>query len=80
MNRAGQVFCHNKLAGMVFEDEEGYGFVYETEYMKMPKALPISLTLPLQTELDLSQENLQTMARSIVARGIDLIGESPDCK
>ncbi len=50
MNRVGQVFYHNILAGIVFEDEEGYGFVYESEYVKMPKALSISLTLPLQAE------------------------------
>ncbi len=50
MNRAGQVFYNDILAGTVFEDEDGYGFVYEPDYVLLPKALPVSLTLPLQVE------------------------------
>ncbi len=48
--RQGKVFHKNKFAGIVFQDDEGYGFVYDGEYLKSDKPEAISYLLPLQTE------------------------------
>jgi serine/threonine-protein kinase HipA len=53
--RAGKVFVKNELAGTVWQDENGYGFVYNEAYLKRPDAAPVSLTLPLTSEPHLSQ-------------------------
>lgn len=49
MKRSGNVFFQNLLAGIVWQDEEGYGFVYDSYYLAT-KGQPVSLTLPLRTE------------------------------
>jgi serine/threonine-protein kinase HipA len=51
MNRKGWVFVKDHLAGLITEDEIGYHFLYEGEYLKQPKATPVSLTLPLRAEV-----------------------------
>lgn len=38
---------HEKWAGTLIEDEEGFHFVYEKEYLVIQNPEPISLTLPL---------------------------------
>ena len=43
------VYYNNQLAGLLTEDEEGYHFAYTEEYLLLPQAKPISLTLPLQS-------------------------------
>ncbi|GAB3522017.1 HipA N-terminal domain-containing protein [Emticicia fontis] len=48
MNRAGEVFFYEQLAGVIFEDEDGYHFQYDSDYLTQEKAQAISLTLPLQ--------------------------------
>lgn len=50
MNKKGKVFYKDLFAGIIEENEEGYHFTYDTEYLKLPKNKPISLTMPLQTE------------------------------
>ena len=39
---------YNELAGFLTESEEGYSFVYDTQYLTGSLAKPVSLTLPLQ--------------------------------
>lgn len=46
--RRAKVYVHNSWAGVISEDEEGYQFQYRSEYLKIPGAEPVSLTLPLQ--------------------------------
>ena len=47
MNRQGKVFVNEIFAGIVFQDDEGYGFKYDKNYLE--KYLePVSLTLPLR--------------------------------
>lgn len=46
MKRA-KVFLHDRLAGRLVEDENGFTFTYDTDYMKQPDAAAVSLTLPL---------------------------------
>lgn len=41
---------HDKIAGWLIEDEEGYLFFYDDDYLKSNDAEAISLTLPLQDE------------------------------
>lgn len=48
MQRSGRVLFKNKLAGIVWQDEDGYGFRYDEDYLKSLAASPISLTLPLR--------------------------------
>lgn len=46
--RQAQVFYQYQLAGLLTENEEGYFFVYESQYLENPNSKPVSLTLPLQ--------------------------------
>ena len=41
---------HDKVAGELTEDENGFSFKYLDEYLNSEGALPISLTLPLRNE------------------------------
>ena len=48
--RKGYVYIQNKYAGIIAETDEGYTFVYDEEYLTDEKALPLSLTMPLQAD------------------------------
>ena len=50
MKRSGKVLVKDKLAGIVWQDENGYGFVYDTDYLQSKQAAPVSLTLPRRDE------------------------------
>lgn len=50
MNRAGQVFYQDILAGIIQENEDGYTFQYDDLYLQQPHPQDISLTLPLSYE------------------------------
>lgn len=50
MSRRGKVYCRGKLAGRIEERDDGYRFVYDTAYLAMEDASPVSLTLPLRSE------------------------------
>jgi serine/threonine-protein kinase HipA len=50
MNRSGRVLFKNELAGIVWQDDNGYGFAYDENYLKSKNATPVSLTLPLRSE------------------------------
>ncbi|AYQ31100.1 HipA N-terminal domain-containing protein [Runella sp. SP2] len=45
MNRSGEVYYQDQLAGIISEEEDGYVFTYEAGYL-MNNDLPVSLTLP----------------------------------
>lgn len=49
MKRAN-VYMYKNLAGQLIEDETGYHFQYSAEYLSLPDAEAVSLTLPLQAE------------------------------
>lgn len=42
---------HDNWAGTLIEDDEGYHFKYEAEYLNREDSEPISLTLPLSKEI-----------------------------
>lgn len=50
MSRSGQVFYQNNLAGIITENEDGYFFQYDENYIDQANTQAISLTMPLQTE------------------------------
>lgn len=50
MARSGKVYFKNKLAGIVWQDEDGYWFQYDEAYLKEPGAVAISLTMPLKSD------------------------------
>lgn len=54
MKREGIVLFKGVKAGKVWQDENGYGFVYDNAYLQVANA-PISFTLPLRAEPYLSK-------------------------
>jgi serine/threonine-protein kinase HipA len=53
--RRAKVFMHSELAGILIENEDGYLFQYEKEYLNNPKATQVSLTLTIREEPFLSK-------------------------
>ena len=47
--RQAKVYYKEMLAGMLTEAEAGYEFVYFEDYLSLPGASAVSLTLPLQS-------------------------------
>lgn len=45
--KQAKVFLKDMFAGILTEDDMGYEFRYEPDYLKSEDALPVSLTLPL---------------------------------
>ena len=45
--KKAKVFFKGQLAGILIENEEGFTFQYDTEFLKSEHAEAISLTLPL---------------------------------
>ena len=56
--KKGLVYKKEMLAGIVWENEDGYGFQYNTAYFKNPKYGEVSRTLPLSKESITSQTML----------------------
>ena len=48
--RQAQIYRKDVLAGMLTEDGGEYTFCYDAEYLALPSAVAISLTMPLQAE------------------------------
>ena len=48
--RKGNVYYKNNLAGIIAENEDGYTFQYNEEFLNSSSAKPISLTLPIQQQ------------------------------
>ena len=46
--RQGKVLVSGVMAGILTEDETGYIFAYDPDYLSRKDALPVSLTLPLR--------------------------------
>lgn len=47
MIRSGKVYFQETFAGIIEEDENGFSFQYDTEYLKSESSRPVSLTMPL---------------------------------
>ncbi len=48
MMRKAEVKIQDTTAGWLTQDEDGYHFEYDVEYLTLPEAVAVSLTLPLQ--------------------------------
>ncbi len=46
--RRAEIKLHDRLAGYLIQDEDGYTFTYIKEYLNMEGVEAVSLTLPLQ--------------------------------
>lgn len=51
MAKRALVYYQDRLAGYLTETDEGYTFVYDIFYLKSNEAMPVSLTLPLRSEV-----------------------------
>ena len=45
--KQARIYMYNTFAGVLTEDENGYKFEYDSDYLASDKAESISLTLPL---------------------------------
>lgn len=45
--RQAAIYYRDRLAGTLTQNDEGYIFVYDNEYIRREGSLPVSLTLPL---------------------------------
>lgn len=50
MKRSGLVFFKGIHAGIVWQDEDGYGFEYNKPYLQLKDTTAVSLTLPLRED------------------------------
>lgn len=48
--KSAKIYFQDTLAGRLVENEEGFLFVYDTEYLQHPLSQAISLTLPLRPQ------------------------------
>lgn len=48
--RKAEIKMHNKTAGWLTQDENGYHFMYDKTYLKSKSQEAVSLTLPIQEE------------------------------
>ncbi len=48
--RKGVVKVNDYTAGVLWEDDEGFHFKYDSEYLNCSDAIAVSLTLPLHAE------------------------------
>jgi serine/threonine-protein kinase HipA len=55
VSRQGKVFYNDKFAGILSETEEGYSFVYDTQYLEDDQNYSISQTLPKEVKKFLSK-------------------------
>ena len=51
MYRSGKVYMKSEFCGTIYENENGYFFEYNLQYLKNNHAKAISLTLPLKAEV-----------------------------
>ena len=48
--KQGKIFLYDKFAGLLTEDETGFTFAYDADYLASQNAEAVSLTLPLSKE------------------------------
>jgi serine/threonine-protein kinase HipA len=66
--KKGLVYKKNKLAGTVWEDENGYSFQYNGSYLQQPVYGPVSRTLPLRSEV-FSDKNMIPFFDGLIPEG-----------
>jgi serine/threonine-protein kinase HipA len=53
--RKAKIYMNDTLAGYLSENEDGYSFIYDKDYLTGSIVKPISLTLPLQDKPHVSK-------------------------
>ena len=48
--RQASIYHSDRFAGVLTEDENGYTFQYDSQYLQLDEVEPISLTMPLTEE------------------------------
>ena len=48
--KKANIYIQDMLAGILVEDENGFTFTYNTDYLRLASARPVSMTLPLRAE------------------------------
>lgn len=48
--KKAEIKVQNLTAGLLIQDENGYHFTYDVNYLEGENPMPVSLTLPLQKE------------------------------
>ena len=48
--RKAEIYLNDRSVGILKELEQGYRFTYHSEYLNDPRAIPVSLSLPLQPD------------------------------
>jgi serine/threonine-protein kinase HipA len=48
MKRSGKVYVKNMFCGTIYENENGYFFQYDLDYLQNKNSKAVSLTMPLQ--------------------------------
>jgi serine/threonine-protein kinase HipA len=66
--RQGEIWVNKQKAGMLSENDEGYIFQYDQDYLALKEATAVSLTLPLQEE-PFSSENLFPFFDGLIPEG-----------
>jgi serine/threonine-protein kinase HipA len=46
--KKAEIRMHDSIAGYLIEDEDGYTFTYDPQYIQKKGATPVSVTLPIQ--------------------------------
>lgn len=66
--KKGLVYKKDKLAGKIWEDENGYSFQYTKEYLKNPIYGEVSKTLPLRLEI-FNEKNMLPFFDGLIPEG-----------
>lgn len=66
--RQGEIWVNNQKAGMLIENDEGYSFHYDEDYLSLKNATPVSLTFPLQ-ESPFTSDNLFPFFDGLIPEG-----------
>jgi len=66
--KKAKIYMHKNWAGTLIEDDEGFHFTYEKEYLNIDNPEPISLTLPL-TPLKYSSKILFPFFDGLIPEG-----------
>lgn len=48
--KQADIYIKDVFCGVLSEQEDGYHFKYDDEYMEMPESTPLSPTMPFQSE------------------------------
>jgi serine/threonine-protein kinase HipA len=78
-HRQGNVFVHGQRAGVIWQDQTGFHFSYQPEYVaQQPTAPPISLTMPVRAEAYHSPTELFPFFDNLIPEGwlLDLATET----